>query len=185
LSGDAWREARHALRALRKRRGFTATVAVTLGLGIGACTAIFSLGYGILARPFPYREPERLVSVQSATTKGAANFAGASLLDLDDWSRHGRALESAALHISFPAILNPGSGPAQSVRLTFVTSQLFRTLGVAPALGRDFSPAEDQPGGDVFKAVLSHSLWQALFGADPNAIGRTIRLRGASYEVVA
>jgi hypothetical protein len=118
-----WQDLRYAVRILAKRPGFTVIVILTLSLGIGANTAIFSLIYGILMRPFPYREPDRLVKIESVYTTTTGNVRGASQLDPDDWNRHARSFESTGLHITYPAILNTGGGPSQSVRLTFVAAR--------------------------------------------------------------
>jgi putative ABC transport system permease protein len=180
----AWQDLRFAARTLLKRPGFTAVVALTLALGIGANTGVFSLIYGILLRPFPYPQPERLVKVESVYAQTTGNVRGASQLDLDDWRRHARGFERAGLYVTYPSILNTGGGPSQSVRLTFVTAEIFGTLAVGPVLGRGFTAAEDQVGGDVLKAVLSYGLWQSTFGGEREVIGRTVTLRGATYEVV-
>jgi putative ABC transport system permease protein len=179
-----WSDARHAARALFKRPGFTLVVTLTLALGIGANTAIFSLIYGILLRPFPYLEPDRLVKIESVYTQTTGSVQGASQLDLDDWRRHTKSFDDFGLHITYPAILNIGRGPSQSVRLTFVTARMFETLGVHPIIGRNFNPEEDIVGGAVLKAALSYGLWQTTFGGDRNVVGRAIRLRGATYTII-
>jgi putative ABC transport system permease protein len=181
---NLWQDLRYGLRALRKRPGFTSIVTLTLALGIGANTAIFSLIYGILLRPFPYADPDRLVKIESVYAKTTGSVQGASQLDLDDWQRHTNSFEKIGLHITYPAILNTGGGPSQSVRLTFVTAQMLDALGAGPIIGRGFKPDEDIIGGDVLKAMLSHGLWQTTFGGDRNVLGRVIRLRGATYTII-
>ena len=179
-----WQDLRYSARTLFKRPFFTILVVVTLALGIGANTAIFSLIYGILLRPFPYSDPDRLVKIESVYTKTTGSVQGASQLDLADWQRHTSSFDNFGLHITYPAILNTGGGPSQSVRLTFVTARMFETLNANPIFGRGFQPAEDVIGGDVLKAALSYGLWQTTFGGDRNVLGRVIRLRGASYTVI-
>jgi putative ABC transport system permease protein len=179
-----WSDTRHAARALFKRPGFTLVVTLTLALGVGANTAIFSLIYGILLRPFPYLEPDRLVKIESVYSKTTGSVQGASQLDLDDWRRHTKSFDDFGLHITYPAILNTGGGPSQSVRLTFVTAGMFETLGAGPIIGRNFKPEEDIVGGDDLKAVLSYGLWQTTFGGDRDVVGRVIRLRGATYTII-
>ena len=179
-----WQDARYALRSMMKKSGFTAVVSLTLALGIGANTAIFSLIYGILLRPFPYADPDRLVKIESVYAKTTGSVQGASQLDLDDWQRYTKSFDNFGLHITYPAILNTGGGPSQSVRLTFVTARMFDTLGVNTIIGRNFKPEEDIIGGDVLKAVLSYGLWQTTFGGDRNVVGRVIRLRGATYTII-
>jgi len=179
-----WQDIRYAVRALLKRPGFTAVVALTLALGIGANTAIFSLIYGILLRPFPYRDAERIVRVESVNTKTTGNIHGGSQLDLSDWQRNVQGFDAFGLYITFPSILNTGAGASQSVTLTFASQQVFPLLGVNPVLGRGFQPEEDQIGGDVLKAVLSYGLWQTSFGGARDVLGRTVQLRGATYTIV-
>jgi putative ABC transport system permease protein len=179
-----WQDLRFGARTLFKKPGFTLVVVLTLALGIGANTAIFSLIYGILLRPFPYAEPDRLVKIESIYAKTTGSVQGASQLDLDDWRRHTSSFEKIGLHITYPAILNTGGGPSQSVRLTFVTAQMLDALGVSPIIGRVFKPEEDIVGGDTLKAVLSYGLWQTTFGGDRNVLGSVTRLRGATYTIV-
>jgi putative ABC transport system permease protein len=146
-----WSDARHAARALLKRPGFTLVVTLTLALGVGANTAIFSLIYGILLRPFPYLAPDRLVKIESVYAKTTGSVQGASQLDLDDWRRQTKSFDNSGLYITYPAILNTGGGPSQSVRLTFVTAGMFETIGAGPIIGRNFKPEEDVVGGDSSK----------------------------------
>lgn len=179
-----WQDGRYALRSFKQKPAFAAIIILTLALGIGANTAIFSLIYGILLRPFPYRDAERIVRVESVDTKTTGNIQGGSQLDLRDWQQHARGFEAFGLYITFPSILNTGSGAAQSVTLTFASQQVFPLLGVNPVLGRSFQPEEDQSGGDVLKAVLSYGLWQASFGGAKEVLGKTVQLRGAPYTIV-
>lgn len=179
-----WQDLRFGIRTLLRKPGFTLVVVLTLALGIGANTAIFSLIYGILLRPFPYRDAGRIVRVESVQTKNSGNVQGGSQLDLADWEQHTRSFDAFGLYITYPSILNTGVGASQSVTLTFATHQVFPLLGVTPILGRAYSPEEDQIGGDVLKAVLSYGLWQSSFGGDRNVLGRVVQLRGASYTVI-
>lgn len=179
-----WQDLRFGARTLLKKLGFTFVVVLTLALGIGANTAIFSLIYGILLRPFPYTDPDRLIKIESVYAKTTGSVQGASQLDLDDWQRHTNSFERIGLHITYPAILNTGGGPSQSVRLTFVTAQMLDALGASPIIGRVFRPEEDIIGGDVLKAVLSYGLWQTTFGGDRDVVGRVTRLRGATYSII-
>lgn len=179
-----WQDARYALRSLGKRPGFALVVVLTLALGIGANAAIFSLIYGILLRPFPYRNADRIVRVESVDTKTTGNIQGGSQLDLGDWQQHTRGFDAFGLYISFPSILNTGSGASQSVTLTFASQQVFPLLGVNPVLGRSYQPEEDQIGGAVLQAVLSYGLWQTSFGGALDVLGRTVQLRGATYTII-
>jgi putative ABC transport system permease protein len=168
---------------MRRQPGFSFAVILTLALGIGVSTAIFSLVYGVLLRPFPYRDPDRLVVVQTATAGTTGNLRGGSVYDIEDWRRASRTLEPVGAHITFPNTLEL-DGQAHSVTLTFVSWHVFPTLGVSPVIGRSFTEAEDQYGGDVNKAVLSHGLWKRVYGSDPGVVGRTIVARGDRYTVI-
>jgi putative ABC transport system permease protein len=176
-------DVRYAIRTFTNHPGFTAIVVLTLALGIGANTAIFSLIYGILLRPFPYREPGRLVRIQTVNTKTTGSLQGASVADVEDWRAQSQLLSDAGLYLVAETILS-GDGAAQSVQLASISARALALLGVNPVLGRLFAPEEDRPGGDFKKAVLSYGLWQTVYGEDRNIIGRAIRLRGDSYTVV-
>ncbi len=165
-------DVRYGARSLRKAPGFTVVAALTLALGIGANTAIFSLVDGILFRALPFAAPDRLVSVTGTYPTGA--FAAlreqASMLDVAAYA------EGHAFNLT-------GLGEAVRLTGTSVSAELFSVLGVQPALGRTFRPGDDLVGRDRF-VVLSHGLWQQRFGADPAVIGRSIELEGTSRQVV-
>jgi putative ABC transport system permease protein len=173
-----------AVRTLLARPAFSALVILTLALGIGANTTIFSLVYGILLRPFPYPDADRLYRVETRLSKTTGATRGASVYDLADWREQNRSFVDIAGYISFQNNLEAPNGGAQAVGMTMTTPSLFAVLGIQPLLGRTFTDDENRVGGDVLKAVLSHSLWQETFGGDPHILGRAIRLRGASYTVV-
>ena len=160
------------LRMLRKKPGFTAVAALTLALGIGANTAIFSLVNGILLIPLPYPNPEQLVSITGTYPKGGVVAMREQM----------RTTEVAAYYEGHEFNL---TGVGQPVRLTgtLVSAEFFGVLGARPELGRTFLSGEDTPGQDSF-VVLSHSLWQQYFGSDPALIGRSIRLEGISRQVI-
>jgi putative ABC transport system permease protein len=165
------------------RPAFSAIVIVILALGIGVNTSMFSLVYAILLRPFPYPDADRLVRIQTQLSETADASRGASVYDFDDWRTQQTGFRDIAAYISFDLNLE-GPDAARSVAMTMTTPSLFTVLGVTPLLGRTFTEAENQVGGDVFKAVLSESLWSESFGRDPRVVGRTIRLRGATYTVI-
>jgi putative ABC transport system permease protein len=177
------REVRFALRQMRRQPGFSLALIVTLGLGIGVSTAVFSLVYGVLLRPFPYRDADRLVVLQTLMAGTTGNMRGGSVYDLEDWRRAARTLEAIGAHITFPNTLDL-DGQAHPVTLTFVSWHLFPVLGVSPALGRTFTEDEDVYGGDVKKTILSHRLWKRVYRSDPAIIGRTITARGDRYTVI-
>ena len=177
------RDLRDSLRIFMRQPGFAAVIVLTLALGIGATTAIFSLIYGILLRPFPFRESDRLVRVQSTFTNTGA-IRGSSLLDVDDFRRRNRTLVDLGAHSgAFDSDIR-GDGPAEPIKLTQLQAQAISILGVSPVVGRLFLPEEDRPGGDVHKAVLSYRLWQDRFGGDPSIVGRTIQTNQTTLTVV-
>jgi putative ABC transport system permease protein len=163
-----------ALRNLRRAPGFTAVTVLTLALGIGANTAVFSLVRGLLLRPMPFPGGERLVQVwQTEPDNPTRPVAPANFLD---WRRDGRSFEGLAAYTLRRRNLLVRE--AEQVEVASVSGSFLRVLGVSPALGRDFSE-EDRP-----EAVLTHGLWQSSFGGDPGVLGRTLQLDESAYEIV-
>ena len=176
---------KYAVRGLRRRPGFTAVVVLTLALGIGATTAIFSVVNGVLLRPLPFPEPDRLVYLRGHPIDGDVAKVGTaqSYLDYLDIRARARSFSSlAAVRGGTQTLTLPGSEPAL-VSEAVATSNLFPTLGVAPALGRGFVPDDERPGSPAV-AVLSDALWRDRFGGDLAVLGRSIRLDGEPVTVV-
>ena len=179
-----YRDLRESLRVFFRQPGFSAVVVLTLALGIGANTAIFSLIYGILLRPFPYREPDRLVRVQSVLAKSGGAVRPCSLADVDDIRKRNRTLvDLGAFSSSFDSDIR-GDGPAEPIKLNQLQPQALSILGVTPVVGRLFLPEEDRPGGDVHKALIGYRLWQDRFSGDPNVVGRTIQTNQTTLTIV-
>jgi putative ABC transport system permease protein len=176
------RELRHAIRRLRARPAFTAVVVLTLALGIGANTAIFSLIYALLLRPFPYASPDRLVRVRSVLTNTSA-VRGGSLRDVEDWRLRARTLSHIGAFTTFDSDIR-GGGPAIPVRMAQLNPPALDALGVQPLVGRLFRAEEDLPGGDVHKAIISHGLWQRRFGGARDIVGRPIRTPQTTLTIV-
>jgi putative ABC transport system permease protein len=174
---------RIALRTLLRSPGFTAVVVLTLALGIGANTAVFSLVEGILLRPLPYSEPERLVSVWENDRLRGTTQEGFSAPDFFDVAGSNEVFEDLALHQSGALTLTDEASEAARLRVTEASWNIFDLLGVAPARGRALRSEDDVPGASPV-AVLSHAAWTRRFGADPGVVGRTIQLEGVSREVV-
>ncbi|HEY7180947.1 MAG TPA: ABC transporter permease, partial [Blastocatellia bacterium] len=181
LLEEVWQDLRYGARMLVKQPGFTLIAVITLALGVGANTAIFSMVNAVLLRPLPYRDPDRIVTVghYRAAMSGADGVLGADFLE---WRDQAKDFEQIAAYFSRTADLT-GSGEPARLGAGFVSADLFATLGVAPALGRAFTPDEDKPGGAPV-VILSHGLWQRRFGADPQVIGRAITLDGQSRTVI-
>ena len=175
------REVRYAARSLRKSPGFSAAAILTLALGIGANTAVFSVLQGVVLAPLPYQDPDRLVLVlvYNRTLKYPTYH---SYPDFLDWKRQSRSLEQIAAYSNQGFDLtNPGAPEHLSGKE--VTSGFFSTLGVKLALGREFSAEEDRFGG-MPAAILSDRIWRERFASSPQALGRAITLNGADYTVV-
>ncbi len=175
---------RFALRQFRKSIGFTAVAVITLALGIGANTAIFSVVNGVLLRPLQFREPDRLVRVWH--TPPAASFPGMTTFSVSaanylDWERQNHVFERMAMYTYHGFTLTGGATPEQ-VDACAATSGFFATMGVKPELGRVFTPEEDQPGSSNV-IVLSHRFWQEHFGSNPAIVGQNINMDGQSYLV--
>lgn len=178
---DAWQDARYAARVLRKNPGFATVAVLTLALGIGANTAIFSVVNAVLLRPLPYADPDRLVSVWPT----GALPAGA-LVMLRDGNRSFRGVAGFGipLDVSVTGGCAEGAG-CEPARLTAVqlSAGLFDVLGVRAMLGRAFARGDDEPGRDRL-AILSHALWRQRFDADPAAVGRQVTVDGVSRTVI-
>jgi len=172
---------RYALRALARTPGFTLAVVLTLALGIGANSAIFSVVYGVLIRPLPYEQPARLVNLY--TRYPQVGRSNTSLPDFRDWRDRSHSFEQVAARHDGTFVLT-GEGEPERVIADRVTSNWFTTFGVKPQLGRGFLPEEDKVGGDDRVVVLSHGYWQRRFGGDTRVIGRHIQLNGNPWTVV-
>lgn len=171
---------RFALRLVGRRPGFTALVVLILGVGIGATTAIFSAVYPILFAPLPYPHGERLVTIQERGRDGLpAGIGFATVKDLGDMSQ---SFDGLAAIVGWAPALTGRATPEQLTgeRVSFT---YFKTLGISPALGRDFAPEEDRQGA-ARVAILSHALWRGRFGGDSGLIGNTILLGGTAFTVV-
>jgi putative ABC transport system permease protein len=174
-----WQDTRYALRSLAKSPGFTAVTLFTLALGIGANSAIFSVVNGVLIRPLPYPEPERLAVVRETYGGGeVGTVSGANFLD---WKVRAHQFESLAAWRGI-AVTLLGAGEPEEMPAALVSADFFRTLGIAPMLGRGLLPGEDQGQGTV--AVIGETLWRTRFGADSGILGRTLDLSGMPYTIV-
>ncbi|HYL62228.1 MAG TPA: ABC transporter permease [Candidatus Methylomirabilis sp.] len=171
---------RFGLRMLRKSPGFTAVALLTLAIGIGANTAIFSVVYGVLLEPLPYQAPSRLI-ILNETTPRVGNVS-VSYPNFLDWRSQSSTFSQivAAHYVGFnlAGVNQPESISGRAVSPTFLSM-----LGVRPYLGRDFDVSEEKSGAAPV-IMLSYSLWQSHFGSDPSALGRTILLDGRSYTII-
>ncbi len=173
---------RYALRSLARSRGFSLAVILTLGLGIGANTAIFSAVRGALLRPLPHRDGDRLMYLRhSALAKGSDNIAF-SVPEINDFRQQSTTLADIAEYS--PLTLNLiEDGGASQINAGLVTANYFNVMGLAPIIGHGFSPADDG-GGKPPVIMLTHEYWQDHFGGDSSVVGRSLRIGGKTAEVV-
>ena len=175
---------RYALRQLRKSPAFTLTVVLTLAFGIGATTAIFSIVEGVLLRPLPFAQPNRLVVLSDhleGTAFGNNGESGVTIPEILAYERLTTAFTSLGGYAQTAYELSGAGAPAQ-VNAARMTAGMFAALGVAPRIGRTFTQKEDD--GSVQVAVLSYAMWHTRFGADPGVLGRKILLDRKPYEII-
>lgn len=170
------------IRQLRKSPGFTVVVVITLALGIGANTSIFSVVNAVLFRPLPFREPDRLVMVWQTDQSEGNQRQKTSYPNVKDWRGNNEVFEDIAVFHKGDRILTDAQG-TRRIPGGVVSSSFFSVLGVKPQLGRTFTVEEDRPGS-AHVAMLSHELWQREFGGDSEVIDNTIQLDRRSYKVV-
>ncbi len=173
-------DVRYGLRMLARSPGFTAVAVLTLALGIGANTTMFTAVNAILLRPLPYPQPDRLVAILEASRQRSASVV--AYPDFLDWQRQNTVFAEMAAY-QLASFNLTGADEPERVPGLRITANFFRTLGVKPALGRDLLAEEDEPGGRAV-ILLSHRLWQRRFGADPAVVGRTVSLDGRGHVVV-
>ncbi len=174
-------DVRYALRGMRRAPGFTAAAVLTLALGMGATTAIFSVIQAVLLSPLPYAEPERRVMIWSRWKDFEKTWVADG--EVMDYRRLIPSLESVAAWQTDEANLTGGGAEPVRVGTAAITANTFATLGVRPLVGRGFTDEEDRPGGPPV-AVLSFGLWQNRHGGDPSAVGQTIELDGIARRIV-
>ncbi|HEY3192993.1 MAG TPA: ABC transporter permease, partial [Solirubrobacterales bacterium] len=177
------RDVVYGARLLRRSPAFTAASVTIVALGIGAVTAIFSVVYGVVLRPLPYREPERLVALWTRAPRLGLSHALPNAADYRDWRAQNHVFEDIAL-VRYLANFNlTDGGEPERVLGARVSANLFAVLGVTPALGRTFTEDEDEIGHDDV-VLLSDGLWRRRFAADPSIVGRQIRLSGIPHTVI-
>ena len=178
--GTLMQDVRHGARMLRQSPGFTLIAAIALALGIGANTAMFSAVNGVLLRPLPYREPERLLRLY--TSMPQFREASVSYPNFLDWQVRSRSFELMAAYRNETFNLT-GQGTPERLRGTMASSTIFAALGVKPIVGRTFRDEEDRRGGEPV-VVLTSSFWSVRFGSDREVIGRAITLNEKLYTIV-
>lgn len=178
---------RYAIRSLRRNPLFALVTIATLALGIGASTAMFTVGYGVLLRPLPYVQPNRLVAISEMDRRRPSTEAAASVASADffEWKRANTVFSDMADYVGLDErgkaridLYLTGTGETRILKGLVVTNNLFEVLGVSPWLGVGFGPQDDHA------AILSYDCWQTRFGADPHIVGRSIILSGVRRDVV-
>jgi predicted permease len=171
---------RFAWRQLRRSPGFTATAVLTLALGIGGNTAVFSIVNGVLLNPLPFPHPEQLVGLHESKP----NFENGSISypNFLDWRKNNHSFSWMAVARGYSFTVT-GRGDAEQVNADFISSGYFSLLGVRPILGREFMQTEDQPGASPV-AMISEGLWRRKFSASPSIVGQTITLNGKNFSIV-
>ena len=172
---------RYAFRQLLKNPGFTIVAVLTLALGIGANTAIFSIVNAVLLRPFPYQAPERLVIIEERVSGG--NSFSPSYPNFVDWRAQNTAFDSIAAVRGNESFSLTGAGEPERLQGRLVSAEFFSTLGIKGLLGRDFLAEEDRPGATP-AVILSYGFWQRRFGGDPDILGKQLTLNTQSFTVV-
>jgi putative ABC transport system permease protein len=173
---------RFAARTLRRSPGFTAAVLLTLSLGIGVNTAMFSVAHAVLWRSLPYPEADRIVTVGEVDAHDAKSYWGASYPNLLDWRSRAKSFEHLAGVMGVDHILREGDTPVQ-IRGYAVSYDFFELMGVAPQIGRVFGAGEDRANAAPV-IVLSHDLWVSRFGGDPHVLSRSLRFGRTLYAVI-
>jgi putative ABC transport system permease protein len=172
---------KYAWRTIRRSPGFALAVVLTLALGIGANSAIFSVVHAVLLRPLPFGEPDRLVRLYGRYPE--VGRTGTSLPDFQDWRAQSHSFAQMAARYNAAFVLT-GEGEPERVIADRVTANFLGTFGVRPALGRSFLPEEEQVGGDDRVVILDYGYWQRRFAGDPRIVGRQIQLSGQPFQVV-
>ena len=178
-----WQDLRYGVRVLGKNKGFAAVAAITLALGIGANTAIFSVVDAAILRPLPYPRPHRLAILWGNVKRVRIERRGASYPDYLDWRGQTRSFETMAAFGASKFALT-GIDTPERISGEYVSQPYFSLLGIQPTLGRAFSPEEDQVPQRDAVVVLSNGTWKHRFGGDPGIVGRTIQLDGHPYTVI-
>src|SRR5262249_3182939 len=186
--GSVWQDIKYACRTLRRTPGFALVAVLSLALGIGANTAIFTLTDAVFLNPLPVHGPGRVIecfTVDHATTTTASNFTRTPMSwpNFKDFRDQNSSFSGLVGFIPFGATLT-GHGEPTPETVTLATANYFDVLGIKPALGRTFAPHEDQHDGANPVTVLSHGMWTRVFGADPAALGKPIGFNAVPYTVI-
>lgn len=175
-------DVRYAVRTLRKSPSFTAIAVLTLAIGIGANSAVFSVVHSVLLASLPYKDENRLVMIWEANARDGRDHNVVSPANFIYWREHSNAFEQMAAFFDDTSTLT-GEGEPEEIPSQGISTNLFSVLGVVPILGRDFVSEEGQKGRN-HEVLLSYGLWKSRFGGDPGAVGKSIKLDGTNYQVI-
>jgi putative ABC transport system permease protein len=178
-----WQDVHYGLRTLFRTPSFTLVAVITLALGIGANTAIFSVVNSVLLRPLPFADAERIVTVWSTSITRGTMKNNVSYLNFKDWQEQNRVFSHIAAYSGAGGILTGGDAPPEQLNGAAVTGNIFALLGTPPALGRTFTPEEEKPDA-AHATIISHSLWQRRFNSDSQIVGKQIVLDNNGATVV-
>jgi putative ABC transport system permease protein len=174
---------RYGVRMLLKYKGFTAVAVIALGLGIGANTAIFSMVNGVLLRPLPFPDAERIIYFEGKNPSAGITESNISFLDFTDWSQQTDLFASTAAYWTGNANLGADGAEPERVPRAGVTTGFFSVLGVQPVLGRTFVPEDDKPE-TISVAIISDGLWKRRFGSDPAIVGKQVQISSRPITVI-
>lgn len=177
-----WHDLRYGARVFLKKPGFTLVALLTLALGIGANSAIFSIINAVLLRPLPFNEPDQIMQVWTTNTEEGMDPLVVSVPDFVDWQNQNQSFQQMAAY-SFANFIMTGTGDAERVRGARVSASLFPLLRTQPMMGRAFTSEEDRFGGERV-AVIGYGLWQRRFGSDQSVIEKTLKLNNQNYTII-
>src|SRR5579862_208664 len=182
---SVWQDIRYALRTLRLNPGLAVIAILTVAIGIGANTAIFSVVYGVLFRPLPYSQPDQIARVWRFRPDLGDRAPAVSVNDFNGWSERNHSFSAMGAYSprTVQVNFNPGSGEGDETQATDVSAKLMDILGVAPIRGRSFAAGDDKPGNNA-KMLISYRLWQGKLHGDPNVVGRNVTVQNQPYTIL-
>jgi putative ABC transport system permease protein len=184
MLGNLWQDTRYGLRLIRKSPGFSAVVILTLAIGIGANTAIFSVVNAVMLRSLPFKDSDRLVRLnESNPERGWPTFA-VSHPNFLDWRERNQSFAAIAATSGGGSASLGSAGEVEVVRASAVSGDFLTVLGTSPLIGRNFLPEEDKPGGNNRVVILTYGSWQKRFAGDPEAVGKTLTINDTPFTVI-
>jgi putative ABC transport system permease protein len=183
MLGNLWQDLRYGLRLIRKNPGFSLVVVLTLAVGIGANTAIFSVVNAVMWRSLPFKDPDRLVRINESNPERGWPIFSASHPNFLDWRERNQTFDAMAATSGASATIGT-SGEIEIVRGSAVSVDFLDVLGTSPLIGRKFLPEEDKPGGNTRVVMITYGSWQKRFGADPEIVGRTVTLNDNVFTII-